>query len=180
MYCVAYVALYGVRAAYEQWELRRASRASGGGFQFLVEAEIAESTRAAVAKVADALNLIHRIDHRKFVQVRRDMPRILVKREAKNRYWHITGTCVLKYPDLLQRSDARIALILIHEATHARLHRAGIRSWPHIRERLERVCIKAEYRFAKRLEAAGWNVQQILEYYADKLGMGSDKNGGSA
>jgi hypothetical protein len=44
-----------------------------------------------------------------------------------------------------------MVLAIVHEATHARLDKLGINYTEDIRERVERVCIKSEISFAKRL-----------------------------
>lgn len=45
-------------------------------------------------------------------------------------------------------------MTLVHEATHARLHRAGVRYTHDLRERIEAICLKAEIDFGRRLPGA--------------------------
>jgi hypothetical protein len=58
-----------------------------------------------------------------------------------------------------------VALAIVHESTHARLDRLKIPYTEDIRERVERVCIKSEIAFAKRLPDA----QKFIEIAESRL-----------
>lgn len=61
--------------------------------------------------------------------------------------------CVID-KDYLLRSDvavAEIAQTIVHEATHARLCKLRIKYKEDVRDRVERICVKSEIAFAKRL-----------------------------
>ncbi len=45
-------------------------------------------------------------------------------------------------------------MTLVHEATHARVYRAGIRYLPRNRRRIEQICVRAEIDFATQLPDA--------------------------
>jgi hypothetical protein len=59
--------------------------------------------------------------------------------------------CVLNVRHIERLSTERIALQIVHEATHALLWARGFDYEPEIRQRIEHVCIHAEARFAKHL-----------------------------
>jgi hypothetical protein len=61
------------------------------------------------------------------------------------------GYCLLHYRDLDALASDRIALQLAHEAAHARLHRSGFSYKTEERDRIERACMNAELRMARRL-----------------------------
>jgi hypothetical protein len=52
-------------------------------------------------------------------------------------------------------SAAAIASTLVHEATHARLDRLGLRYTPDRRVRIEAICFRSELAFARRLPEPG-------------------------
>jgi hypothetical protein len=61
--------------------------------------------------------------------------------------------CILDR-DFYCRNDAstsRMTLTIVHEATHARLCKFKVKYSEDIRDRVERICIKSEIAFAKRL-----------------------------
>jgi hypothetical protein len=82
-------------------------------------------------------------------------------------------TCILdrnyfNQPDI---SASEMALTIVHEATHARLFKFRIGYTEDIRERVERICIKSEIAFAKRLPDGQKFVEmaesRLLEMSAD-------------
>jgi len=60
-----------------------------------------------------------------------------------------------------------IALVIIHEATHARLWSRGIRTTAARRARIEKICIDAEIAFAKKLPDAQTVIAAIWEKSAN-------------
>jgi hypothetical protein len=76
-------------------------------------------------------------------------------------------TCILDRNYLL-RSDVsvcEIAQMIVHEATHARLCKLKIKYTEDIRDRVERICVKSEIAFAKRLA----NGQKEIEIAQSRL-----------
>ena len=61
--------------------------------------------------------------------------------------------CVIDRNYLLRNdvSTCEIAQTIVHEATHARLCKLKIKYTEDIRDRIERICVKSEIAFAKRL-----------------------------
>jgi len=62
-------------------------------------------------------------------------------------------------------SASRMTLTIVHEATHVRLCKLKIKYTEDIRDRVERICIKSEIAFAKRLPDG----QKLVEMAESKL-----------
>lgn len=102
-------------------------------------------------KVADALALIRSLDPKRFERIRRDVERVLVLPARNPQFWTRRWTCMLDEALVRNRSAALVASAVVHEATHARLQRAGIRVWPDLIVRIEARCTREEIAFASRL-----------------------------
>ena len=110
----------------------------------------------AFAKVAEALDLITRVDPRRGKRLRRDIAAVVVSRRP-TAFSILNSTCYLDSAVVAHRSAGSIALALVHEAVHARFTAAGI--IPHTAADLSRQevrCAREELAFLARLEAAGW------------------------
>jgi hypothetical protein len=124
---------------------------------------------AVFSKVDQALNLISEFDSRRYLQIRRDVKKIWVSvaQPAVGKWLNELQTCVLDRNYFCQDkiSASRMALTIVHEATHARLCKLKIKYTEDIRERVERICIKSEIAFAKRLPDG----QKLVEMAESKL-----------
>lgn len=100
------------------------------------------------AQAYEALHLIEVCDPRLLARIQRYLRRIVFL-ETGPQYWPSLDACVLH--DVGSLSSAQIALLIVHEATYARLWRRGIRYSVEDRERVERVCVAAELAFVNRL-----------------------------
>lgn len=121
------------------------------------------------AKVEQALALIATVDARRYRRLRQDLRYILVGPVKGAQFWTISSTCALARDDVRMRSVATIALMIVHEGTHARLNRAGLYPWPGIRTRLENRCIKEERSFAFLLQDRGYTGIDKLLAWLDSL-----------
>lgn len=106
-------------------------------------------------KVHFTLALISQYSPPRFRQLGRDLRGIWITETAGNlaEYHHPEGLCLLdrayvSQPDI---TASHVAATIIHEATHARLRRAGFGYEPELRRRIENVCFRAEVRFAAYL-----------------------------
>lgn len=112
----------------------------------------------ALDRVEAAVELIAACDPLRLDRLRRDMPRVLigVPEVGDACFSPGTGLGVLNLEVVSQKvtTPAQLALLIVHEATHARLHRAGVEYVPELRARIERACVRAELAFAERLPAA--------------------------
>ena len=109
------------------------------------------SFEAALAKVSEALALIDGYDPRRFRRITRDVKYVIVARTRVStvaEYWHSLRACMLDIDFVTGNSPGVIAMLIAHEATHARLRRIPVRS---ARHRVERCCVHQEIAFAERL-----------------------------
>jgi len=113
---------------------------------------------AALATLAAALDLIATHDSPRFARMQREMPRIWIGRNASadGAYLHALNLCILQldYVRDSQTTPSDLALVLVHEAMHARLRGQAAALPPRYRIRVERLCKQAEIAFAKRLPAS--------------------------
>ena len=103
-------------------------------------------------RVRDVLDLIASVDSKRFHRLQRDVTRIFVTHYggAAGSYWSDLNACLLDWSDLGGNLHSA-AMTLVHEATHARLEKAGIPYCDRLRERIERLCIREEIAFARQL-----------------------------
>jgi hypothetical protein len=66
-------------------------------------------------------------------------------------YVHPVRGCLLSGVHVQEASKEELALILIHESTHARIWNRGVPYRPEYRERIERLCVAAETNWARKL-----------------------------
>jgi hypothetical protein len=127
--------------------------------------EIHDPHEEVFARIGQAVHLIETVDRHRFARIRRDLKHILVRQGTGAQYWLITGTCALGLADVQRRSVPTIALMIVHEATHARLNNCGVYPWLSLRARLEHRCLKEERSFALLLGDAGYSgVDKLLEW----------------
>jgi hypothetical protein len=113
-----------------------------------------EELEVATNKVSEALRLIAIHDPRRFAKLTRDVRRIWVGATYNRGEWlSKLRMCVLRFEYVVSpdTSPARLALILVHEATHARLDRLGCTYAEKDRAEVERICVRAEIALAERL-----------------------------
>jgi hypothetical protein len=143
------------------------------GLTVAVFLERGEEREQAFDKVEEALKLISRHDPVRFSRLRKDVKRILVAGSDSYRrgYWvRRSATCVLtsRYVGTPEIRSREVAGTIVHEATHARLERAGIRTTATSRDRVERLCVKAQLAFARRIPDAGDLVTHYEETLAER------------
>ena len=136
--------------------LRAAIRREHRGFRIMsMVARDEGMNELAFARVALALDLVAACDPRRLARIRRDMPNIQVIRSGGGMYSPITGSCIVDWAAVTWRPVAWLAETIVHEATHARLHAAGVghaRAWT---ARIERRCLREEVAFARRVPDGG-------------------------
>lgn len=133
------------------WLTKRVSRAYTIHGIAVVEGTNTEMGDALAHEMERAIELIRRHDQRSFYRIRRHTPEIIVMPITGATYSYDIGTCMLGEREVLRGNPAATACLLIHEATHARLHHRGIKWSDSSRSRVERICRREEYRFAKKL-----------------------------
>lgn len=136
----------------------------------------ADRTAQHFAQVKAALDLIATYQPLRLARITRDVQRIVVMQQPGPEFWPRLRACVVT-PRGLSLNEEEVALTIVHEATHARLHAAGIRYRPELRERVERLCVSQEVAFAQRLpegsalldgiraqlERPWWSAQDLFE-----------------
>jgi hypothetical protein len=113
------------------------------------------------AKVTSACDLIRTVAPRSWSRLRHDVRRIFVLDGGGQEYWHEGRAIVLNGPILRRSSTDAVALVLVHEATHARIAARGIGYPVALRERIEHICVDAEIAFAERLPDAAQLVEAL-------------------
>lgn len=104
-------------------------------------------------QVAWGLALILHYDPRRFARLRADLRGIQVYQFAVRKAAHYDlGYCVLSPSLVFGRNKIHIACTIVHEATHARLHRRKVRyDTPAKRVRVERRCVAEEIAFVEKI-----------------------------
>ena len=134
-------------------------------------------------RVEDALRLIKDHDSLHYLRVVHNLERVWVHLipGALGQYDPSLGTCVLDERFVLSETTTleRIASTIVHEATHARLDKWGIRYVEKERSRIEAICLRRELNFAARLPGSDSFQEEIastLEWYTGNNDYFSDVN----
>jgi hypothetical protein len=98
-----------------------------------------------------SLNLIETVDPRRFAELRRHVERIVIARGDVAYYSPDVRGCVIGSDYIRSISPAQLALVLVHEAAHARLRKRGLLPRPEQRQAIELLCFQAETEFAEHL-----------------------------
>jgi hypothetical protein len=126
-------------------------------------------------RVEEALYLIKAYDGVRYVRLIRDIERVWVRPipGALGSFEDSLHACVLDRGFVLAETSLPelIAATIVHEATHARLHRRGIGYEEKLRTRIEAVCFRRELAFASKLpngEQARERAERSLTFYASE------------
>lgn len=111
----------------------------------------------SLGRFESALTLIAEVEPLRFRRLQSDVKRFLITDTTSSRYLRLTRTCVLPVGRVLESSRERLALTIVHEATHARIARAGVLPTVDKQARIEQRCVKEEIRFLNVLKVAGYN-----------------------
>lgn len=98
--------------------------------------------------------------------IRRNVKRILLSESGGATFISTMQTCRVGVAYARRASVVELAMTVVHEATHARLERAGAIYEGNCMGRIERACVASEVRFASKVpgsEAAIARVEQLLE-----------------
>jgi hypothetical protein len=109
------------------------------------------TTTVPLAHLASALTLIGLHAPLRLARIKRDIRRLLIIGAGAAEYWPRAEGIAIARASLAELGPEELALVLVHEATHARVQRAGIPYLPALRERIERLCVAQEVAFAERL-----------------------------
>lgn len=137
------------------------------GIAFVDTSHAKHARQAFVARTTEALDLIQRVDSRRFKRIRehikytvhQELPYALGRYDQQFRacYVDFTRLNFSKHPG---RAAWGYAAALVHEATHGRIRRFGIPSSRRTRERVEHLCDAEAAHFLRRYSdsaADDWN-----------------------
>lgn len=128
----------------------------------------------AIQRVKDALQLIERSAPLHYRRIQKNLARIWVNLvpHAAGCYLHSLNACLLdeRIVNSATTTVEWIASAIVHEATHARLEKLGVRYDEALRQRIERICVRRELDFARHLsgvdalqEEIAWRLDQCSE-----------------
>jgi hypothetical protein len=119
----------------------------------------------ALQRVEAALRLMEHFAPLHYRRVKSSLSRIWVKLvpHGAGCYLHSLNACLLDERVVASETTTLewIASAIIHEATHARLEKRGIRYDEPVRYRIERICARRELDFALRLPGADALLEEI-------------------
>jgi hypothetical protein len=121
----------------------------------------------ALQRVEAALRLIERFAPLHYRRVKNSLSRIWVRLvpHGAGCYLHSLNACLLDERVVASETTTVewIASAIVHEATHARLEKWGIHYNEAVRLRIERICIRRELDFARRLSGVDALQEQITQ-----------------
>jgi len=133
---------------------------------FEVSALNSTLTPPLVSQLRSAIELIGNLEPRVLRRIHQDVSRIMFVEAGGPEYWPFADGFILN-TNFAKESDVEfIALTIIHEATHARLWKRGIRYRNDARERIERICVGAELAFAARLNDSAYFSEHVTRKLA--------------
>jgi hypothetical protein len=141
------------------------------GFNAAILFPSSGNERNAFSKIEAALELLSRYAPHHIRRIREQIKTIWIF-TAKPYTAEWQGdicACVLdhEYVHSEETSAEEIATTIMHEATHARVQLAGVDYEEKLRARIERLCVKSEYWFARRLP----NGSELVAIGKSKLSM---------
>ena len=130
----------------------------------------------ALQRVEAALQLIEHFAPLHYRRVKNSLSRIWVQLvpHGAGCYLHSLNACLLDERVVASETTTLewIASAIVHEATHARLEKRGIRYVEAVRHRIERICARRELDFARHLSG----VDALLEEINWRLDRSNDEN----
>lgn len=131
-----------------------------------------------------ALALLRTHDERQLKKVQRYLRRLVLVAAGGEMYVPEIGGYLVDARVLANRSDLEFASAIVHESTHARLHRRGIAYTERTRRRVEAICVQEEIAFLQRIigteqligrkrnrvqRGGWWSEKEMYERRADQM-----------
>jgi hypothetical protein len=130
----------------------------------------------ALQRVEAALRLIERFAPLHYRRVKNSLSRIWVQLvpHGAGCYLHSLNACLLDERIVASENTTLewIAAAIVHEATHARLEKRGIRYDEAVRRRIERICARRELDFVRHLSG----VDALQEEITRRLDRSNEEN----
>ncbi len=118
------------------------------------------------AKVTLALGLIDKYDRRRLSRMRQDLSAIWLLRAGEAYFEVSTRRCVLSWQNVVAGDARSIAMMLVHEAAHARICGRGVAKMPRATAaRHEAAAVRQQMAFATLLP----DNESLLKYYSTVL-----------
>jgi hypothetical protein len=126
-------------------------RAKIEGFE-VADVRVGATDTALMERVADVIRFVIHTDPRRARRMSQDVQRVVLMDlgGSAGSYLAAIDACALDPQQVQLQPIEATALVLVHEATHARIEKAGIRYDPVMRGRIENICVKQEIAFARR------------------------------
>jgi hypothetical protein len=131
------------------------------GFE-LVNTADSQLYEAFVEKLDQGLDVIQYFDPLLFRRIGRSVKRFIFVPGGGDHYSPVLEAHMMDVATLVQQTNLYTALLIIHEATHARLERCGISMTQSNAARVERLCVDAQVAFARRVPGGEEVAQQLL------------------
>lgn len=123
----------------------------------VVDVTAGDEANGSVTHLEEALELLKSTDELRFGWVSKYLANIMIVRLKTAEYDYNTGLCLIDANIAKNREPEFIAMVLVHEATHARIHSFGIAATKDTIRNIERICVNQEMRFAAKLpDSARW------------------------
>lgn len=117
----------------------------------VIDISTSPDRREGTDKVVEALGLIEEYSPDDRAMIDHHLDSIVIYNGTSAHYQSGLRACFMDSGYLRRNPLPRLAMVIVHEATHARLADRGIRYVPEERGRIEEECVAAEIRFAERL-----------------------------
>jgi hypothetical protein len=120
------------------------------GFDVRVAGSVSDA-HLVLARLREALSLIERYDRPTLEAARARLRWILLTDSRDGEYIASIRTCRLNRGYVELASTLSLAMMIVHEACHARIDQGGLRYLRENRGKIERECVEAEVAFAQRV-----------------------------
>lgn len=144
-----------------QGALRLYRRERHRGFE-LVNAASPESYALLRQKLDQGLDLVEHFDPVRFAQIQRSLKRFVFIPGGGDHYSRALSAHMVDASGLPQQTNLQTALVIVHEATHARLERSGIAMTAANAARVEHICVKAQVTFVRRIPGTEQTAEDLL------------------
>ena len=129
-----------------------------------------QSVDSELARIDSALTLLREQDSTRFRRLTNTCTKIVVGDFLGSAFWPLSNACALDSRRVLRGDPVALALVIVHESTHATLACRGVYSIRSRARRIEHVCVRQELNFLDRLDAAGFaNVAAWKDFRAAQL-----------
>jgi hypothetical protein len=104
-------------------------------------------------RMGAALRLVREGSPTVFKRMEQNVDRFAITERHGPKYWHQFRVCVFSLGQVLEWQPSQLASLVVHEVTHATIRARGINPREDVTmvRKAERMCVRAQLRFARRL-----------------------------